>query len=1080
MPRFFLTNQSLSKRFLVVVFIWITSLILCFSAFSQNLPANFQAQLVSNSWTNLEGFRFDNTGQMYVWEKAGKVWVVDTNGVKLANPLIDISEEVGDWRDHGLNGFALDPNFRVNGYFYLYYTVDRHYLMNFGTASYNPATNQYFSATISRVTRYQASASTNFTTLVPNSRLILIGETKKTGIPVVHESHSGGQLVFGTDGSLLVSTGDGASYTAIDSGSLGVTYWSQALADSIIVLKENVGSFRSQLVDCLNGKILRIDPTSGNGLNTNPYYDASAPRSARSRVWALGLRNPFRMSLRPGTGSTDITAGNPGVLYIGDVGWDNWEDLNVCTSPGQNFGWPIFEGLTTHTGYFNASPYNRDAPNPLFGTGGCNQPFFRFRDLIIQATLNPYSWPNPCSTAVQIPTTITKFVHSRPEIDWNHVSNIARTGIFSGNNAATINLNDPNSPVPGPMFKGGASVGGVWYTGTKYPLQYQNTYFHSDYVQGWMRQFKFNTSNQPVQVYDFATGLGPCVFIEYNPKDQWLYFVSYPSGLYRIRYNGTVNNPPSAMAEQNILYGASPLEIQFTGSNSTDPENLPLTYEWTFGDGTTSTLANPLKTFITPNGNPFTYNVKLVVTDNVGQKDSAFLKVYVNNTPPQIQITSFQDGDLYSMSFPTSLPLQANVMDTEHSPGQLFYSWQLSLHHNSHSHPEAPDTNKSTFAFITPVGCDSVETYWYRIKLTVTDAEGLSSFVEQNIYPACNAPQPDFTADKLFVCVGDQVQFTDLSTGLPDYYSWTFAGGTPSNSTLKNPKVTYNAAGTYSVTLQTENFGGTTSITKTAYITVGGKPVATITPAGTDSVCSGTSVLLSANTGTGLTYQWLKNNLPVQGATQSTYMASGAGNYKVTVTRSTGCSRNSSVKKIVVRQVVNPVIQVNGSTTFCLGDSVKLSVAPIAGYSYQWRRNGIDQAGATDSVYYAKKAGTYKVRITDPYGCTKVSQTGIAVTVPCKINLSGQEEMIADESLIVSPNPASGFISVQLASEPDFNSAEIKIYDLTGKLVLSKAAEESFTDTSCYVDIQSLAEGFYIVKIKKDGNEETGRFSVVR
>ncbi len=1080
MPRSLLANQNLSKRLLIVVFIWITSLLLCFSAFSQTVPANFQAQLVSNSWTNLEGFRFDNTGQMYVWEKAGKVWVVDTNGVKLSTPLIDISEEVGDWRDHGLNGFALDPNFRVNGYFYLYYTVDRHYLMNFGTASYNPSTNQYYSATIARVTRYQASSATNFITLVPNSRLILIGETKKTGIPVIHESHSGGQLVFGTDGSLLVSTGDGASYTAIDSGSLAVTYWSQALADSIIVLKENVGSFRSQLIDCLNGKILRIDPTSGNGLNTNPYYDASAPRSAKSRVWALGLRNPFRMTLRPGTGSTDITAGNPGVLYIGDVGWDNWEDLNVCTGPAQNFGWPVFEGLAVHTGYFNASPYNRDAPNPLNGTGGCNQPYFRFRDLIIQATLNPYSWPNPCSTAVQIPSSIPRFVHCRPEIDWNHVSNIARTGIFTGNNAATINLNDPNSPVPGPMFKGGASVGGAWYTGNKYPLQYQNTYFHADYVQGWMRQFKFNSSNQPVEVFNFATGLGPCVFIEYNPKDQWLYFVSYPSSLYRIRYNGTVNNPPTAVAEQNVLYGASPLEVQFTGNNSTDPENLPLTYTWTFGDGTSSTLSNPLKTFITPNGNPATFNVKLVVTDNIGQKDSVFLKVYVNNTPPQIQITSFQDGDLYSMSFPTSLPLQANVTDAEHGPNQLFYSWQLSLHHNSHTHPEALDTNKSTFAFITPVGCDSIESYWYSIRLTVTDAEGLSSFVEQNIYPACNAPQPDFTSDKLFVCVGDQVQFTDLSTDLPDYYTWTFAGGTPYNSTLKNPIVTYNTIGTYSVTLQTENYGGINSITKVAYITVGGKPVATITPSGTDSICSGTSVLLSANTGIGLTYQWLKNNVPIQGATQSTYLATGGGNYKVTVTRSTGCSRNSAVKKIVVRTVVEPVIQVDGSITFCNGDSVKLSVSPMPGYSYQWRRNGVDQAGATGSVYYAKKQGTYKVRATDPNGCTKVSQTGIAVTVPCKIDVSGKEELITEEQIIVSPNPASEYISVYPNSQSDFNTAEIKIYDLTGRLVLSKVAAEVTSENGQVIDIRALAEGPYIVRFIKEGMEKTGRFTVVR
>jgi PKD repeat protein/glucose/arabinose dehydrogenase len=1071
--------SGISRRLMVVLAIWLLALILCFHAFSQTLPAHFQSVLVSNNWTNLVGVRFDNTGQMYAWEKGGRVWVVDTNGIRLPNPLIDISEEVGDWRDHGLLGFALDPNFRVNGFFYLYYTVDRHHLLYHGTSQYNPTANGYFAATITRVTRYQADAATNFTTTVPGSRLILIGETKKTGIPVLHESHSGGQLVFGRDGSLLVSTGDGASYSAIDSGSLSGTYWSQALADSIILPKENVGSFRSQLVDCLNGKILRIDPTSGNGLNTNPFYDPSAPRSARSRVWALGLRNPFRMTLRPGTGHTDITAGNPGVLYIGDVGWNTWEDLHVCSGPGQNFGWPLYEGLTPHNGYISASPYNQDAPNPLFGIGGCNQPYLRFRDLLIQATLNLYSWPNPCNTAMQIPASIPLFVHDRPAIDWHHNNLIARTGIFIGNNAATINLNDPNSPVPGPVFRGAASVGGAWYVGNKYPMQYQNAYFHADYVQGWIRQFKFNASNQPVQVFDFGSSLGPVVFIEYNSKDQWLYYVVYPSSLYRLQYNSVVNNPPVAVASQDILYGASPLTIQFTGSNSSDPENQPLTFFWNFGDGTTSAQMNPLKTFTAAGPGPITYTVKLVVTDNIGQQDSAFLKVYVNNSPPQVQITSFQNGDLYSMSHPTSLPLQANVTDAEHGPSQLFYSWQVILHHNSHEHAEPPDTNRNTFAFITPVGCDTAETYWYRIRLTVTDAEGLSSYAENNIYPACNAPQPDFIANKTFVCINEQVQFTDLSTGLPDSYLWTFPGGTPSTSTAKNPLVTYSVAGTYSVTLETTNYGGTSSITKTAYITVGSRPAATISPAGTDSICSGSSILLSANTGSNLTYQWLKNNVAIAGATQSTYLATTGGTYKVVVTRSNGCSKTSLGKRIVIRQVINPAIQVWGSTSFCQGDSVLLTVQPVPGYSYQWRRNGVDIAGATSTFYYATKAGTYRVRATDPYGCTKTSQDGVTLSITCRGNLGEDETFRTDEWLILYPDPASDFINADFNVVGQTARIHLIIYDMTGRKLLEHSPDHLLLNQTI-LDVSGLSPGLYQLKLKSGNSELIRRFTIVR
>ncbi|MBK6775740.1 MAG: PQQ-dependent sugar dehydrogenase [Flavobacteriales bacterium] len=134
------------------------------------------------------GFTFDDNGRMYVWEKAGRVWIVQ-NGVKLTPALLDISEEVGDWRDHGFLGFTLDPDFLTNGRMYMMYAVDRHHLMNFGTGTYNAATNQYFAATIMRITRYTAIGP-NFNATDYNSRVVLLGETRKTGVPLLHESHS--------------------------------------------------------------------------------------------------------------------------------------------------------------------------------------------------------------------------------------------------------------------------------------------------------------------------------------------------------------------------------------------------------------------------------------------------------------------------------------------------------------------------------------------------------------------------------------------------------------------------------------------------------------------------------------------------------------------------------------------------------------------------------------------------------------------------------------------------------------------------------------------------------------------------
>ncbi len=89
---------------------------------------------------------------------------------------------------------------------------------------------------------------------------------------------------------------------------------------------------RVQSLDSLSGKILRINPLNGSGLPDNPFYDGQ-PDSNRSKVYQYGLRNPFRFSVIPGTGQ----------IMVGDVGWTQWEEINVGTA-GMNFGWPYFEG----------------------------------------------------------------------------------------------------------------------------------------------------------------------------------------------------------------------------------------------------------------------------------------------------------------------------------------------------------------------------------------------------------------------------------------------------------------------------------------------------------------------------------------------------------------------------------------------------------------------------------------------------------------------------------------------------------------------------------------------------------------
>jgi glucose/arabinose dehydrogenase len=707
---------------------------------AQVLPVGFIDTLYSTNWQSVVSFEFDKNGQQYVVEKKGKVWVVDTNNVRLTVPLIDISQEVGVFGDNGLTGFALDPDFINNGYFYLFYTVDRHHLLYFGTPLYDTAANEQYQATICRLTRYTANSATNFQTVIPNSRFILLGEDKKTGVPVLYPAHTGGTILFGRDTSLILTTSDGASYGDLDTGSVPTTYWQQALLDSIIPQGHNVGALRSLLKGSLNGKILRLDRFTGNGLNSNPFFDSSDVRSPKSRTYALGFRNPYRISIVPGTGSTDITAGEPGILLVGEVGWNTWEEFDIIKKGGGNYGWPIFEGLNRENKYSGANIQNVEAPNPLYNGTTCERPYFSFADVLKQETANGIvSYPNLCDSLQQIPDSL-KEIHVRPDLDWRHGQKITRIPSFTGNVASVMQIVNPNSTVFGDMFDGSASLGGVYYTGNNFPFEYKNTYFHLDYGAGWINNFRFDANFNLKQVlpFDTALGFGKLVFLTQNPKNGCLMYISYQNTIRQICYTGQVNYPPVAVIETDTIYGTSPLTVNFDGSQSTDPESQPLQYNWNFGDGNTSTLVSPSHTYTAVAGVPTVYNATLTVTDDSLYTGSTSVNIFLNDTPPIVNIISIPTGTQYSITAQTNLLLQASVYDAESINDSLKYAWQTTLYHNSHTHPEAIDNDSVTYTVLSPIGCDG-ETYFYRISLTVTDPLGLSASDYVDVYPLCNA-----------------------------------------------------------------------------------------------------------------------------------------------------------------------------------------------------------------------------------------------------------------------------------------------------------------------------------------------------
>jgi len=218
--------------------------------------------------------------RLFIVEQPGRIRIVE-NGQLVATPFLDISSRVGSGGERGMLSVAFHPQYKSNGFFYVYFT----------------ATNGDI-----RIERFTVSSNVNQASAA-SSKLILM-------VPHPRTNHNGGLAAFGPDGMLYLGLGDGGGGGDPD--------------------------LNGQNQTTLLGKLLRIDVNSGDPYGVPPDNPFAGKTNARQEIWAVGLRNPWRYAF-------DRMTGKLYVADVGQSATEE-VNVVTSTSAGLNYGWNVLEG----------------------------------------------------------------------------------------------------------------------------------------------------------------------------------------------------------------------------------------------------------------------------------------------------------------------------------------------------------------------------------------------------------------------------------------------------------------------------------------------------------------------------------------------------------------------------------------------------------------------------------------------------------------------------------------------------------------------------------------------------------------
>ncbi|MEV8046909.1 PQQ-dependent sugar dehydrogenase [Streptomyces griseoluteus] len=533
--------------------------------------------------------------------------------------------------EEGLQGVGVDPHFTDNRFVYLYYAPPMDTPPGDAPETGSAADFAPFDG-VNRLSRF---------VLKTDGTLDAASEKKILEVPTSRGicCHVGGDIDFDKDGNLYLSTGDDSNpfqsdgFTPIDE---------RADRNPAFDAQRTAGNTND-----LRGKILRIK-VQDDGSYTVPDGNLFAPGTAKTRpeIYAMGFRNPFRFSVDKETG----------VLYVGDYGPDagaadpargpgGQVEFARVTGPG-NFGWPYCTGKndayvdydfatkTSGAAFDCAAPRN-DSPH---NTGLTDLP-------PAQAAWLPYDGA------------------SVPEFG-----------------------DGSESPMGGPVYHYDPALDSP----VKFPEAYDGDFFAGEFGRRWIKRIETGADGTVQSINAFPWTGTQVMDMAFGP-DGALYVLDYGtawfggddnSALYRIE-NATDGHSPVARAAADKTSGQAALKVRFSSAGTTDQDGDTLTHHWDFGDGSSSTAANPTHTY-RQNG---TYTATLTAEDPSGRTGSAAVRVVVGNTAPTVTLQLPQDGQLFS--FGDAVPFTVKVSDPE--DGRNIDCSKVTVHfilgHDTHGHP---------------------------------------------------------------------------------------------------------------------------------------------------------------------------------------------------------------------------------------------------------------------------------------------------------------------------------------------------------------------------------------------------------